>query len=111
MIESVKVHYVVSTTNDAGAVRDYGFSHPYGAPAEEAFAALEAIRSQIEMRVAEIHNAQLAAQAARRQARAAGALHGHRPPVSGQERLYRGHGGHDALHQPHCLGRRSCDRL
>jgi len=62
MIESVKVHYVVSTTNDAGAVRDYGFSHPYGAPAEEAFAALEAIRSQIEMRVAEIHNAQLAAQ-------------------------------------------------
>ena len=62
-MESIRVLYKVQTSIEAsGLIRDYEFTHPYGAPAEEAFHALETIRSQIEMRVAEIHNSQLAAQ-------------------------------------------------
>lgn len=61
MNESIRVHYTVQVPNDNG-YREYIFNHPYGAPADEAFFALEAIRSQIERRVTEIQNAQLAAQ-------------------------------------------------
>jgi len=62
-MESIRVLYKVqAAVDDTGLIRNYEFTHPYGAPAEEAFHALDSIRSQIEMRVAEIQNSQLQSQ-------------------------------------------------
>jgi len=57
MNESIKVHYEVEKTSDVGT-RKYVFTHPYAAPADEAFAALEEVKQYLLVRVSEIQNLQ-----------------------------------------------------